>query len=571
MNMNRLAASAAALALLASSALPAAAAETRSPVRLSVNGIELVAPDAAPYEAEGTVLVPIRAAAERLGLNVSFDPSTYAVTLTSSDIEATFRAGTSSAAVNGREATYSPASAVTANRVFVPLSFFQAVLGYETAYRSETKTAEIAAPTVSLEPEALVENVLERLIAGDYQGLSDEWFTDEMKAAVPVDALASGWESAGRLAGSFVGIESIQDGPIDAQTTGIQAVVAFENLNMQVTLAVNESRQLAGLLLQPMAAEAEAPETVVEEAIVVGAGTAYELGGTLTLPAGAEGPVPAVVLVQGSGPSDRDETTGAYKPFRDIAWGLAQQGIAVLRYDKRTYAYGAQFTAEEAAALTVAEESVDDAVAAAALLKNDARIDASQVYVVGHSQGGMLAPRIDAEGGDFAGLVLLAGSPRTLWEIIYDQQTMFLEALDDADPAKAANLSFIEGEYEKAKRIAEMSVEEAKKTTVYGLPAYYFQEMDAFDFPAYAAALEKPVLVLQGEDDFQVYADKDFAEYKEILGDREGITYKLYPGLNHFFVDYDGPGAGTLDEYSVPGTVSEDVIADLAAWIKQQK
>ncbi|TLS48522.1 alpha/beta fold hydrolase [Paenibacillus antri] len=569
MKMKRLAASAAALALLAN-AVPAAAADDRSPVALWVNGSALTFADASPYEEAGAVLVPVRAAAERLGFRVSFDPGTYAVSLSSSNVDVSFRVGAASATVNGRETAFAPASAVVSNRVFVPLSFFETVLGFETAYRADVKAAEVQGG--ALDPKALVADILRLLIDGKYQQLSDEWFADEMKAAVPVEALASGWESAAPIAGAFLGVAAVQSAPLDAETLGVEAVAAFERMNFKVSLAINGERQrLVGLLLQPAAAEAEAPDAVVEEEVVVGAGTAYELGGTLTLPAAAEGPVPAVVLVQGSGPSDRNETAGAYTPFRDLAWGLAQQGIAVLRYDKRTYAYGDAFTPEEAAAITVAEESVDDAVAAAELLKRDERIDASQVYVIGHSQGGMLAPRIDAEGGDFAGLVLLAGSPRTLWELIYDQNMAFIEAMDDADPAKRANLDYVEAEYKKAQGVAAMSVEEAKNSTVFGFPAYYFKEMDAFDLPAYVDGLKKPVLVLQGEDDFQVYAEKDFAKYKEIFGERDDVTYKLYPGLNHFFVDYDGPGAGTLGEYNVPGAVSQHVIDDIAAWISKMK
>ncbi|WP_309121769.1 alpha/beta fold hydrolase [Paenibacillus sp.] len=567
MKMKRLAASAAALALLAN-AVPAAAADSRSPVSMWVNGNALTFAEARPYEEAGNVLVPIRAAAERIGFRVSFDADTYEVGLSSPDVNVTFRAGTAAATVNGRETVFAPASAVVQNRVFVPLSFFETVLGFETAYRDDVKAAEVRGG--ALDPKALVADIVSLLVDGSYQQLSDEWFADELKAAVPVEALAAGWDDAAPIAGAFLGVKSAQTAPLDAETLGVEAVAAFDRMNFKVSLAINGERRLVGLLLQPAATEAAAPASVVEEEVVVGAGTAYELGGTLTLPAAAEGPVPAVVLVQGSGPSDRNETAGAYAPFRDLAWGLAQQGIAVLRYDKRTYAYGDKFTPEEAAAITVAEESVDDAVAAAELLKRDGRIDASQVYVIGHSQGGMLAPRIDAEGGDFAGLVLLAGSPRTLWELIYDQNMAFIEAMDDADPAKQANLNSIEAEYKKAQSVAAMTDDEAKNRSVFGFPAYYFKEMDAFDLPAYVEELKKPVLVLQGEDDFQVYAEKDFAMYKEIFGERDGVTYKLYPGLNHFFVDYDGPGAGTLGEYNVPGAVSQDVIDDIAAWISKQ-
>ncbi|CAM4420202.1 dienelactone hydrolase family protein [Paenibacillus typhae] len=95
--------------------------------------------------------------------------------------------------------------------------------------------------------------------------------------------------------------------------------------------------------------------------------------------------------------------------------------------------------------------------------------------------------------------------------------------------------------------------------------------MQQQDTAELAGKLNKPVLVLQGADDFQVYADKDFVQWKEVLKHNPSAEFKLYPGLNHFFVNYDGKGAGTLEEYYVPGRVSDQVITDIGAWIGRQK
>ena len=160
---------------------------------------------------------------------------------------------------------------------------------------------------------------------------------------------------------------------------------------------------------------------MAEEKIVVGAGTKYPLNGLLTIPEQAAGPVPAVVFVHGSGSSNMDEKVGKLTPFKDLAEGLAKHGIASVRYDKRSYAHGLKMVREKNLVITVKEETIEDAVLATELLKQDPRIDPERIFIVGHSMGAMLAPRIDAEGGNYRGLILMAGTPRTLEEVMVGQ------------------------------------------------------------------------------------------------------------------------------------------------------
>ena len=158
---------------------------------------------------------------------------------------------------------------------------------------------------------------------------------------------------------------------------------------------------------------ADTRDGILRENITIGAGTKYPLGGTLTLPV-SDRPVPAVVLVHGSGSSNRDEKVMKLTPFRDLAEGLARQGIGSLRYDKRSFVHGLKMIRDKSAPLTVRQETIEDAVLAAEMLRQDPRVDKNALFLIGHSMGGMLAPRIDAEGGNFRGLVIMAGSPRRL-------------------------------------------------------------------------------------------------------------------------------------------------------------
>ncbi len=157
------------------------------------------------------------------------------------------------------------------------------------------------------------------------------------------------------------------------------------------------------------------PSSFHEQPITVG-DAPWLLSGTLTLPNGI-GPFPAVVLVAGSGPQDQDETILANKPFKDIAWGLASRNIAVVRYNKRTLQYAKELPTE----FTVNEETVIDARAAAALLSKQPAIDPRRIFVLGHSLGGTLAPRIAQGDAGIAGLIILAGGTRPFERTLVEQ------------------------------------------------------------------------------------------------------------------------------------------------------
>ena len=268
---------------------------------------------------------------------------------------------------------------------------------------------------------------------------------------------------------------------------------------------------------------------MVQEKIVVGAGSNFPLNGLLTLPKGVEKPVPAVVFVHGSGSSNMDEQLYKLTPFKDLAVGLAKHGIASIRYDKRSFAHGFKMVRSKTP-ITVKEETIEDAVLAAELLRQDARIDADNIFIIGHSMGAMLAPRIDAEGGNFKGLILMAGSPRTLEQIMLGQNEDvlatskgFVRWIMKKQVAKFQKL--FDGMY-------ELTDEEAKKQKMGGgTTLYYFKEMGEHPASDYLKNMEKPMLIMQGSKDFQAKVDPDFVGYQNLLQGRDHVTFKLYEGL----------------------------------------
>lgn len=248
----------------------------------------------------------------------------------------------------------------------------------------------------------------------------------------------------------------------------------------------------------------------MDEKVIIGEKTGYPLDGILSIPNESQYKFPALVLVHGSGPSDKDETIMANKPFRDIAEYLSAKGIAVC-YDKRTKIYGKKMIKQKnSGSMSVKEETIEDAILAANLLRSDIRIDPDKIFVIGHSLGGMLAPRIDAEGGNFAGIIIMAGSLRNLSEIMLSQNEDLIGQLNKLLQKLAVKqIASLKAKFDA---ISVMSDDEAQGKKILGnIYAWYFKEMEEHPTINYLKATPKPILILQGDKDFHVSVEKEIA------------------------------------------------------------
>lgn len=293
------------------------------------------------------------------------------------------------------------------------------------------------------------------------------------------------------------------------------------------------------------------PAAFTEQAVMVDT-----LPGTLSMPMG-DGPFPAVVIVHGSGPGDRDGTLYDLKPYRDLAWGLASRGIAVLRYDKRTRVHPEEFADPT---FTVDEEVIDDVHAAVELLRDTDSIDPNRVFVLGHSLGGMLAPRIAEGDEDIAGLIIMAGNARPLHELILEQTYYLAEYDGDISPVDAQQIEAIEQTVAQIEMLAEGD----EMGYLLGAPPIYWLDLRGYDPVAMAQSLEIPMLILQGERDYQVTME-DFALWQAGLSDRDNVTFISYPTLNHNMMP--GEGTPSPEEYEALNFVDVAVIEDIAGWI----
>jgi dienelactone hydrolase len=390
-----------------------------------------------------------------------------------------------------------------------------------------------------------------------------------MKSALPADKLEELRDALNAQVGAFkrqAGTRTEEAAPYDI----VYVTCEFEKMTLDAKVVFDSGGQIAGLFFVPAASTPAVeyvppdyvnPDTFTERDTTVGSGE-WALPGTLTVPKG-DGPFPAMVLVHGSGPNDRDETVGPNKVFRDLAWGLASRGVAVLRYEKRTREHAAKFTGATLASITLNEETVDDALAAVALLRQEPDVDPARVYVLGHSQGGMALPRIGAADPQLAGLISMAGPTRPAEDSILEQVT-YIVGLDGSISAEdQAALDELAAQVARVKD-PDLSPDTPAAELPLGIPAAFWLDVRGYAPAEVAARLSIPMLILQGERDYQI-TTVDFDGWKAALSSRADVQFRLYPDLNHLFMT--GEGKSVPAEYEVAGHVAEQVIADIANWV----
>jgi fermentation-respiration switch protein FrsA (DUF1100 family) len=427
-----------------------------------------------------------------------------------------------------------------------------------------TAVARIGLAQAAKTPEDIARQTIASLVDGKYDDLYQS-FSAEMRAALPVEALQSSVAPQVSVLGKLIEVRKPSSVTQSGGNTVMVVPAKFQALWIDFTIAVNNAGQVSGLYMKPgeeAAAEWQAPaysnpDSFTERTVTVGAGE-WKLPGTLTMPR-SQKPVPGVVLVHGSGAEDRDETLLGNKPFRDLAEGLASQGIAVLRYEKRTKEHGAKMV--EMRKLTVREETVEDAAAAVQLLRAQPGIDPKRVFLLGHSLGGYLMPKMLAEAPEAAGGIVLAGTARPLEDVILEQFE-YLGSQPGGDSPEARKQ--LEEARKQMAAVKALRRGQEDGPAILGVWPHYWLDLRGYDPASQAAKLTRPFLILQGERDYQVTM-KDFGIWKAALAGRSNVTLKTYPALNHFFIA--GTGKSLPSEYVTPGHVSSEAISDIARWI----
>ncbi|RDI54336.1 alpha/beta hydrolase family protein [Nocardia mexicana] len=300
------------------------------------------------------------------------------------------------------------------------------------------------------------------------------------------------------------------------------------------------------------------PDSFDERDVTLDGGP-FAVPGTVTVPR-TPGPHPAVVLLAGGGPFNRDETAGPNKTLKDIAWGLAARGIVVLRFDKATFVDQGVFGRPD---FTPTDEYVPHAVAAVELLQRHEKVDTARVFVVGHSMGGKFAPRVAATAPSVAGLVVMAGDTQPM-HVACVRVMRYLVSLDPENE-EAARLLATFTEQAKVVDSPELSVTTPPSELPFGASGAYWLDLRAYDPVATAVQVAKPMFIVQGGRDYQITVADDLIGWQRGLADRPDVTIRIYDALNHMLCP--GTGPSTPADYEAVGHVDPELVTDVANWI----
>lgn len=396
--------------------------------------------------------------------------------------------------------------------------------------------------------DPLAIRLIDALRVGDVKAVAAT-FSPELATRLPEERLTEAWTRVTAPLGGFIASSTQLSRRVEGGTI-VVSTCRFEHGDVLMQVSINHDGDVTGLFLKPVTPPSAPDDAnlvdIRREIVRIGP---YELLGELVLPIRA-GTVPAAVLVAGSGPVDLDGTVGKRTPLKDLAWKLSVEGVATLRYTKRLLAQPALLSSPT---LTTWEDTVEDAVAACALVEKRPEIDG--VFLVGHSLGGTLAPRIAAVATALTGVVILGGHLRSLDDVLLDQVHRLGLQPDIASSIK-----------EQVARLGDVMSDknvDASELPL-GLPASYWRDLRTYDPATVALTIPQPLLVLHGERDYQL-GPEELERWRKALAGRDGVRLRSYARCDHHF--FEGQGLSIPADYARPGAISSDVVEEIARWI----
>ena len=411
-------------------------------------------------------------------------------------------------------------------------------------------------------------------IASSSSGLSAQLQSpDQSQQWIAADSVK---RDGSHLTMEFTRLKADYQGTVSADGSAISGT--FTQLGNALTLALKRVKDQAELERKRPQNPAKPYPYREEDVSFPSSAAGVTLAGTLTVPQG-KGPFPAVVLVCGSGPHDRDESLLGHKPFLVLSDYLTRKGVAVLRYDKRGVG---KSTGKYAAATTA--DFADDAEAALNYLKTRAEADPHRIGLIGHSEGGAIAPIVAARNKDAAFIVLMAGTGVPGDQILVEQHRLIAlamgapsEAVEKQVAQEKEFISLVEREKDDAAVEKEVhaklgaDVPEAQiGTMVKELTSPWFRYFFTYDPATSLRKVQCPVLALNGSLDLQVPPKQNLPAIRKALEEGGNKHFEIVemPGLNHLF---QTAKSGAPTEYAeIEETISPVALEKIGSWVVKQ-
>ncbi|MFY8019778.1 MAG: DUF3887 domain-containing protein [Bacteroidia bacterium] len=353
-----------------------------------------------------------------------------------------------------------------------------------------------------------------------------------------------------------------------------QRLVDFEGGRITLLITFDSMNQVAGLFIQP----GDVPyspdqyvntEMFTEYRIDFGAPD-FKNSGKLSIPK-SRNDAPLVIIVAGSGGIDKDCSMGPNKIYKDLGWGLASKGVATFRYDKRTYHYQKELIEKDKKGelnFDIRSEYLQDLKEILSSLKKRKDFNTKRIYLLGHSQGGYLVPLFNKEFKSLAGFISLAGTLRQIPELALEQID-YLNSFQTLDAQDSVEIVKIKRSMWNSLAPQVLSLN-SSDSILAPYTINYWKYLALYKPAVLATQIKKPVLVLQGERDYQVLM-KDYELWKSTCSVMPNFKFKSYPALNHLFLEGSGGVLSTPNEYLKAKNVPEYVLEDIKNWIESQK
>lgn len=412
----------------------------------------------------------------------------------------------------------------------------------------DTEQAKVAVAAVGL------------ALRGDFDAVL-AGFAPAQQRRLTAAAIASSWQTHVTRYGAVWSFEASAV-HTDSSVTAVTVVLHAAASDLQAVVSLDGRGRLLNLQVTPLAVPWQhpayaVPDSFAEYEVVVG-DRPLAVGGTVSMPR-ASSPVPAVVLLGGGGPFDRDMTMGSNRIGKDLAWGLASKGVAVLRFDKPSHTHRQAIVKNPD--FTPRDEYVPFAAAAVDLLRGNPAVDPARIVIVGHSMGGSYAPRVAVARPEVAGMVLLAAEAEPMNRAavrVMNYLAGLNPAMRDAAAATVALAANVDN--------PALSRKTDPHTLPFGFSGAYWLDVRDYDAVATARQLGKPMLIVQGGRDYQVTVSDDLSLWRAAFDGRDDVNIRVYDADDHLF--FSGSGASTPAGYEPAQHVDEAVVVDIAAWIR---